>query len=165
MPVEIFTKEQFDAALPCKSSGESLALPMLYVYDVRQYVWTLPVANGMAILVYSGIGPNGMSADCGEDSIRAVIIRMSDGKVYGSKLKRWVTRQPGWRVRLTDMLREMWKIALLTGPCDCGGTIGVYLVRKKTSKNKGRMFRRCDGCELLEWLMKDDKGALRREAA
>ncbi len=180
MPVEIFTTDQFDAALP-HVQGKPLARTSSF--EDGQWTYMLPVANGMAIKVYSGIGSSGVSADCGEDSIRAVIVRLSDGRVYGSKLKRWVTRQPGWRARLTDMLREMWKLALLTGPCNasivtatygdmpygsrpCGGTIGVYLVRKP-GPNKGRMFRKCDGdkCKVFEWLVKDDKGALRKEAA
>lgn len=163
MPVEIFNKMQFEQALP-HANGSTLARS--FAFEDVQWTYTLPVAHGMAIKVYSGIGASGVSADCGEDSIRAVIVRASDGKVYGSKLKRWVTRQPGWRVRMTDMLREMWKLALLTGPCQCGGTVGVYLV-KKAGANKGRMFRKCDGdkCRVFEWLMVDDKGALRREAA
>ena len=167
MPVDIFNKLQFEDALPkvvftCVFEGTFAG----------QYTYTLPVANGMAIKVYSGIGASGVSADCGEDSIRAVIVRVSDGKVYGSKLKRWVTRQPGWRARMTGMLREMWKLALLTGPCACGGTVGVYLVRK-AGANKGRMFRKCDGDKcvamsgrpLFQWLVKDESGALRKEAA
>lgn len=159
MPVEIFTKDQFKAALPPVPFQEG------FDTEARQYIFDIDVTRTMAIRVYSGIGQSGVSAGCGEDSIRAIIIRTNDGKVYGSKLKRWVTRQSGWRTRLTGMLREMWKITLLTGPCACGGTVGVYVVRKKTSINKGRLFRRCDGCELLEWLVKDEKGALRKEAA
>ncbi len=126
----------------------------------------------MAIRVYSGIGASGVSADCGEDSIRAVIVRTVDGSVYGSKLKRWVTRQPGWRARLTDMLRDMWKLALFTGPCACGGTVGVYVVRKPGA-NKGRLFRKCDGAAcrvmggkpLFQWLRRDEKGTIWKEAA
>jgi hypothetical protein len=179
MPVDTFTKEQFEAALP-QSHGMPLARS--FAFENGQWVYTMPVladamkvpdAATMAIKVYSGIGASGVSAECGEDSIRAVIVRESDGKVYGSKLKRWVTRQPGWRVRMTDMLREMWKLALLTGPCACGGCVGVYLV-KKAGPSKGRMFRKCDNdaCRedhgrkpLFEWLVVDDKGALRKEAA
>lgn len=103
MPVEIFTKEQFEAALP-HSHGETLASS--FTFEDGQWVFIIPVVPDvmsipgegcMAIKVYSGVGASGVSAGCGEDSIRAVIVRMSDGRVYGSKLKRWVTRQPGWR--------------------------------------------------------------------
>ncbi len=158
MPVDTFTKDQFDAALP--------QLPRTSAFEAGQWVWTLPVRSGMAIKVYSGIGASGVSAGCGEDSIRAVIVRTGDGRVYGSKLKRWVTRQPGWRARMTDMLRAMWKLALLTGPCNCGGCVGVYVARK-AGPNKGRMFRKCDGakCRVFEWLVIDESGALRKEAA
>lgn len=160
MPVDIFTVDQFEDALPTFGFVREFSL------GARQYVFTVHVKNGMALRVYSGIGTSGVSADCGEDSIRAVVIRQSDAKVYGSKLKRWVTRQPGWRARLTDMLREMWKLALLTGPCKCGGTVGVYIV-KKPGPNKGRLFRKCDApsCKMFEWLVKDAAGALRKEAA
>ena len=159
MPVDVFTKEQFKAALPSVPGIRD-------AFESGQWTYTLPVKNGMALKVYSGVGPSGVSAGCGEDSIRAVIVRMGDGRVYGSKLKRWVTRQPGWRTRLTDMLRGMWKLALLTGPCACGGTVGVYAVRK-AGANKGRLFRKCDGggCRVFEWLTVDDSGALRKEAA
>ncbi len=169
MPVEIFTKEQFEAALP---TARGMTLATSFAFEDGQWVYCIPVANGMGIKVYSGIGPSGVSAGCGEDSIRAVIVRRPDGKVYGSKLKRWVTRQPGWRERLTDMLHEMWKLALLTGPCACGGTVGVYIVRK-TGPNKGKMFRKCDGkaCRAMggkpvfQWLRRDEKGTIWKEAA
>ena len=156
MPVDIFTKEQFEAALPPVHRAAQ--------FVDGQWTYTLPVKRGMALKVYSGIGASGVSAECGEDSIRAVIVRESNGKVYGSKLKRWVTRQPGWRVRMTDMLREMWKLALLTGPCACGGCVGVYKV-KKAGVNKGRLFRKCDGtCGLFEFLTKTNT-SLRKDAA
>lgn len=161
MPVDHFTREQFEAALPRhKTTGEVLHTPP--VVENGQYVYTLPVSAHSGLRLYSGIGSNGLSAGCGKDSIRVIIIRLSDGKVYGSKLQRWVTRQAGWAGRLTGLLREMWKLAGKCGPCCasvwrdktdlCGGFWGVYRV-KKAGENKGRLFRRCDGqCGGWQWL-------------
>ncbi len=158
MPVEQFTKTQFEAALPCHRHSGNVLFDQ-HALEAGQWVYRLPVTAHVALRLYSGIGANGLSAACGKDSIRVVVVRLEDGKVYGSKLQRWVTRQTGWEGRLTGLLREMWKMALRCGPCtkffeftQCNGFWGVYRCRKPGA-NKGRLFRKCDGaCGGFEWL-------------
>lgn len=159
MPVDHFTREQFEQALPHhKRTGERLHMPP--ALENGQWVYTFPVSASTGLKLYSGIGTDGMSAGCGEDSIRVVVVRLQDGKCYGSKLQRWVTRQKGWAGRLEGLLREMWKLGRLCGPCYgagivpklCSGFWGVYRV-KREGTNKGRLFRKCDGlCGGFEWL-------------
>ncbi len=174
MPVDHFTREQFEAVLPRhKLNGAALHQPP--TLENGQWVYTFPVgstypgaANGVGLRLYSGIGSDGNSAACGKDSIRVIVVRLSDGRCYGSKLQRWVTRQRGWEGRLVVLLRAMWRMALKAGPCldvveghgkavirtgtPCGGFWGVYRCRKPGA-NKGRLFRKCDGaCGGFEWL-------------
>ncbi len=171
MPIDQFTRAEFESQLPRhKVTGDQLYTSL--GFNEGQWVYYFPVTPHIGLKLYSGIDEHGVSAGCGKDSIRVIIIRLSDGKVYGSKLQRWITRQHGWAERLTGLLRAMWKMALRCGPCKqptyletegygggtiggnvpCGGFWGVYRVNKP-GVNKGRLFRKCDGaCSGWEWL-------------
>lgn len=73
MSIDQFTQEAFEAALPVDADGaplwESLGL------QSGEYMYAVPVirADGrqVRIVIRSSVGPDGVAADTGEDSIRA----------------------------------------------------------------------------------------------
>lgn len=177
MPVEIFTREQFEYALPMK--GKFACWRGLGIVD-GEYSYLIPCTNGngVGIHIRSSIGPSGKSAECGENSIRAWIVdaeasRNGDHRPLGNKIQRWTTREKGWERRLWNpkaekekdkgLLWHLGKMASMIGPCpQCGTRTRVFRVRK-AGPNKGRAFLKCpneecggqDGRAYFQWL--DDK--------
>ena len=95
MPVEIFTKDQFEEVLELFKVGWEEK------YEYGE--WRYHIAQGKkgVLHVASSVGLDGLSKASGKDSIR----------VWGSymgkpikKTKRWITRVPGWEDRLRDRL-------------------------------------------------------------
>lgn len=111
--VERFSKEQFEAALPfCKTTGVPLWLPLGLIDG--EYSYTIPVTDtNKRIIIRSSIGPSGIAADTGEDSIRLWVEYHYKDRWYPlAKRSRWVTRIPNWEGRITDKLRELYELAL-----------------------------------------------------
>jgi hypothetical protein len=168
MPVEIFTKAEFEDALPKKKDSDEPAWSCLGLVD-EEYAYLIPVSvkNNVGIHVRSSVSRTGFSAECGEDSIRAWIVDMTDGKPMGGKISRWTTRQPGWQHRLWNpthadpskrgVLWQLRNMAAKIVPCPkCGKErVKVFKV-KKEGPNHGRPFRTCkaggEGCGFFEWL-------------
>ena len=152
MPVESFTREQFEAALPRnKRSGDPLCKP-LGVQD-KEYAYMLPIIGRqhVGILIRSSVDSSGVSAGCGEDSIRAYIVDPTTQKPLAKKLTRWTTRQRGWESRLTNLLQRLYKTALRIKDCEkC--KIPMRLRVSKTEKNPDRPFLSCPNCDAFEWL-------------
>lgn len=115
MTVEIFTREQFEAALPVhEATGAAL---WDYVGLVRdEHVYHLPVANtNKRIVIRSSVKRGGKSALTGRDSIRLWVeyYYRKVGRWFPlGKLDRWTTREPGWEIRMTRKLRELYRLAL-----------------------------------------------------
>lgn len=158
MPIDRFTKEEFEAALPVhQESGQVLwscrgCVGGEFVYDVSTAIPEL------VIRVRSSVGPDGMAADSGEDSIRVWLCH-TDGTPWGSKTQRWVTRMPGWADRLKTLLREQYKVVLLIKRHKCPTCGWPKLFKCKTEKNMGRLFIACtggddNGCKkkVFEWV-------------
>lgn len=153
--VDHFTKQQFEDALPRDKAGHRLCIEAGCLDG--EYVYTMPVTmkssdHQVRIEIRSSVGPDGVSADVGENSIRAYLTHYNtELKAWyplGSKSQRWVTRQPGWEKRLTDMLRTLYSWRLKAGDCPhCGHPKGIFKVRKD-GPNFGRVFAKCnEGCE------------------
>jgi len=117
MPVEQFTKEQFEDALPKhrdtdKPLWESLGL------DSGEYTYAIRVMdNGQQtnkrVVVRSSINQHGHSAAKGQDSIRVYAVYWYKGRWRPlKKLDRWTTRVPGWQDRMNDKIRELYKLCL-----------------------------------------------------
>lgn len=121
-PIDIFTRERFENALPVhKTSGEKL-WKSLGLYK-GEYVYVVPVYEGeIEIIVRSSVGISGVSADTGEDSIRCWL--SSPKTNLGKKMSRWTTRLPNWEVRLANILRKLYAFGrkLKCGRC---GSIGI----------------------------------------
>ena len=91
MPIERFTKDEFEKAL-ANISSEFRA----YFYKSEwHYQWQF-TEKGL-IKVNSSIGATEVARDTGEDSIRVWIVY--DGKPL-KKSRRWITRVSGWQDRL-----------------------------------------------------------------
>lgn len=145
MSVDTFTLEEFAAALPHhKVTHKELCEYQGFVAGEHQFY--MPIDGLTGITIRSSIGRLGVSADCGEDSIRAWL-SYNDGKPLGSKVSRWTTRVPGWEKRLEDVLRTLWQWRKSAGDCPhCHMPKQVFKV-KKEGPNHGRIFAQCDICK------------------
>lgn len=150
MAVDIFTKAQFESALPVHNqTGE----PLWRFGGLRdgEYEYLMPIDSLSAILIRSSIHSDGFSAESGEDSIRAWLVNNED-KPLGSKVSKWVTRVPGWETRLKETLRTLWQLRKQSGNCiNCGEPLGIFKV-KKEGPNKGRWFAKCINHNGFVWL-------------
>lgn len=158
MPIDHFTREQFESYLPVgKINGEQLWKPLGIIS--REYCYLVPVSPYIGILVRSSVGTAGMSARAGQDSIRLYIVRSDTLTPYGSKLSKWTTRLPGWPERMLTILRSLWLMARKAGPClRCNtGFCGIY-----RTKIGGGIFLKCDHCMNFEWVkMKAESSSAR----
>ena len=166
MPIDSFDRTRFESALPKHKLTGAVLWESRGVID-GEYCYLLPVTAHSGLLIRSSIHTDGQSAASGKDSIRVVVVRITDLEARGSKLKGHTTRLPNWESRLTALLRRMWPMARLTEPCrqvtmdpksreerTCPGWIWVYKCKKEGSPNKGRMFRKCSekSCKFFQWL-------------
>lgn len=138
--VEIFTRHEFEAALPKhKTTGEKLWTPVgLYL---GEYTYVLPVKDGVSIMIRSSIGASGVSADTGEDSIRMWLINPVTLSPVGSKVSNYITRVTGWQTRLLAQLRLLYTLASKVRPCSCGGNVQIF--KTKQGANKDKLFLAC----------------------
>jgi hypothetical protein len=124
--IDIFTREEFEQALPVhETTRERLWRPLgLTGSGGGEYTYAVPViGNEVRILIRSSVRANERSADVGKDSIRCWLVD-ANSRPLGKKLVRWTTRLPGWQVRMTRILRQLYLLGLkLRCPC---GRIGVY---------------------------------------
>lgn len=145
MPVEIFNQAQFEEVLPKhKTTGAPLWVRHGFVEGELEYYMPIDTATG--IIIRSSIGRNGLSAETGQDSIRAWLTDKY-GTPLGSKVSRWTTRIEGWDKRLCDVLRTLWGWRKQAGNCpNCGAPKRIFKV-KKEGPNKGRIYAKCSICE------------------
>lgn len=138
MTVCTFTVPEFEAALPHgKQDGRPLCQSLGCLRG--EHSWLMKIDDQTAILIRSSIGPSGFSRSAGEDSIRAWLVETPDLRPLGSKVQRWVTRQPGWEVRLVEMLRTLWAWRRDSGNClECGQPNLVF-----RNHNSKEIFTRC----------------------
>jgi hypothetical protein len=144
MPVDLFTRQQFEAALPHDQHG------VLWVYRGVQdgeHTYHLMVPNKhlptLGIIIRSSVHESGTSAAAGEDSIRCWLADIETDKPYGSKIKKYVTRVKGWEKRLTDRLRLLYKLGLSLTPCPGCKEMRKAFVVKAPTDNHGRFFQNC----------------------
>ncbi|HUW11965.1 MAG TPA: UvrD-helicase domain-containing protein, partial [Anaerolineae bacterium] len=113
MSTERFTTEQFEAALPVDSTtGEKLWESLGMVQGERAYAVAVKGTN-KRIIIRSSIGVSGVAASSGQDSIRLwaeYYYPKADEWFSLAKLDAWTTRVSGWERRMTEKLRELWKL-------------------------------------------------------
>jgi len=152
--VEIFSRAEFEAALPCLKGTTQ---PLWSALGVKhgEYCYTLPVKPGVLIQIRSSVKPNGFAAESGADSIRCFISDL-DGNGMGSKDQRWITRVPGWGDRMKDVLRLLWKKGNRIVPCPkCSKLMKVF--KTDGGENDGRWYMKCIPCNWWDSWLPEDK--------
>ena len=181
MTIEIFTKKQFENALPVnKYTGAPLWSCMGFVRGTWQYLIKIddvkniePVGAQIGILIQSTVARNGISKDVAEDSIRLWLVEFwgefRPGGEMGTwsempisvKTLRWITRQPGWQKRLDLSIRQLWYMRKAAGNCPGCGKPKLIAKSKKRNENFGRMFATCrsiPNCpNSFEWIELDSE--------
>lgn len=144
MTTELFTKAQFEEALPThRLTKEPLWGYEGFVKGEHQY--RVPVKDGVVIIIRSSIDGSGFAADTGQDSIRAWLWSTQHDKPLWKGGRDWVTRVPGWPKRLRDLLRTLYLRGQKVAKCKCGGQAAVF--KTKNGTNKGKLYYKCLGCE------------------
>lgn len=146
MPVEIFTREQFESALPKHKTTQS-PLWQFAGQETGEYVYAIPVLNkhlAMKIMIRSSISTaTDLSADTSQDSIRVWLVDAVTSLPMSAKLRAYTTREKGWQGRLVALLRDQYKIAMRLTPCGVCGKVRHAYKTKKAGENKGRLFQAC----------------------
>lgn len=162
MPVEIFSKAQFEAALP-KIKGTSLPAWQCIGLDKGEYTYVIPLgtppgSKPASILIRSSVDQTGWSRATGEDSIRVYVVENRTGKPLSGKVHRWTTRLPGWQDRMMEIVRFLAEMAVKIGECPkCHKDLTRLGKVKKAGPNKGRWFISCWKCnDHFEWMDKVD---------
>lgn len=155
MSVDTFNREQFEAALPRdKATGLNLWSYMGFVKG--EHVYAINVNERIHILVRSTIDASGVSAPCGEDSIRLWLAEIGSERPLMGKLTRWVTRVPGWQARITEQARQLYRISRKLKPHPACNKIPV-IRRSKTKREDGNeYFIKCVECDtFIGWTQLD----------
>lgn len=147
MPIDQFTKERFEAALPVSKNGGA----RLWKYaGIRggEFCYVLPITPnpGVAIFIRSSVRADGIAAGTAEDSIRCWLVDDPGGRSLGSKNARWISRVKGWDRRLAETLRRLWRLGAQLGVCEYCNTRHHALKVKKKGPNLGRWFAACPRC-------------------
>jgi len=160
MPVDTFTREQFEAALPRNKQTQAQLWKADGLVD-GEYEYTVRISEHVVIKIRSSVKYNGVSGECGKDSIRLWLADPTTGKPMGNKLNRHTTRVNGWQLRMTEALRELWRMGSKVTVCPtCGKAVVKVFKVKKDGPNKGRTFLKCmvepkvgeQKCDYFEWL-------------
>ncbi len=90
--IDAFDLPRFETALPRTAAGAALWTAL----GVRsaEYCYLIAVKPGIAIYVRSSLGPNGLCAESGNDSIRCWLALDETGAPLGSKNERWISQRP-----------------------------------------------------------------------
>lgn len=185
MPIDRFSREQFEAALP--RTGKTNALWQHIGLVSGEHCYVIPVQPGVLIYVRSSVGIDGVAAETAQDSIRCWLAADSTGKPLGSKLNRWISRVNGWEKRMTETLRTLWRVGKKLGKCNrllecdteytepkrgwmeglpgaksgplvrCNGQM-LALKVKKPGEHLGCWFTKCSACGAFgDWIL-DEMG-------
>jgi hypothetical protein len=176
MPIDYFTKQEFEDALPAPK-GQPLWTYAGFNLGEHTYLVRPFPSIPYGILVRSSVDGADTSKGCGEDSIRGRIVSITPNPkpgeppiltFHGGKSQRWVTRVKGWEERLTAMLRKLANQVNYCRLCpNCeGADLVPFTVKAKGNGNKGKGFVCCpsDQCSKGEgksrtffWTDDDDK--------
>lgn len=153
MPIDTFTINQFEAALPHDPKKGNAAIFAHIGMIESEHCWAYEMCHGnMRILVRSSIDSTGVSAATGDDSIRIIIQQRFNGswRSCGKGSDAYTTRVPGWPSRLKTKIREVFSrvktIRLELAPDEV-----VFFC--KTGANAGRPFSQVNG-NFKRWLDK-----------
>lgn len=165
MPIERYSKAQFEAALPIHKVTRQPLWAGRGLVDGEQ-VYDVTVSRFARIVVRSSIDGSGFAADTGEDSIRLwVEVQREDSSWQAlKKLDAYTTRVPGWAERMTEKMRALWAVAAkIRQPVPtcvrCGGRHTAWIT--KDGVNAGRPASKCFTCSSgFRWLDEEAVTAL-----
>ena len=161
MATEIFSKNEFEAALPTHKLTNAALWQSKGLVD-GEYVYYVPVNENAGIMIRSSIGASGYAASTGEDSIRLWLSGPDNGdsRAKSCKLDTYTKRTKNWRTTMLDKLRNLYQIGKFVRPCKCGGMVRVSR-SSKDNEHKGYLFASCSnhGCHdtRFAWIA-DPKG-------
>lgn len=149
MAVEIFTKQEFEAAIPKECLWKCIGAVQ------GEYAYLLHFGNPYALIhLRSSVAPNNVSRGTGEDSIRAWVVGVKEGiseeefeskdfetQVIGAKTQKYVTRVKGWQVRMLDMLQKLSNVGLYVQPCPVCSEL--LRIGKGKGENKDKVTISC----------------------
>jgi len=155
MPIDYFSREEFEAALPRDKVDQA----PLWAYSgivAGEHQYTIPVLSRHSghgdlviatIHIRSSVMADGESAGKGQNSIR-VWLKDSKDQIMAPKQK-YITRVPGWSGRLETMLRNLYRLALQAGICPkCHST--RHIVKGKDGRVWALCPNRCRTGKRLE---------------
>lgn len=124
-----------------------------YVGSIKnEECWAMPIGVGkLRILIRSSINSStGLSASCGEDSIRLIIERKQGEKwvPLGKGPDAYTTRLKGWQNRLRDKIKYLYDLLIVVNQ-DFDDTDCVLISKKAHSK--GKIFKHTSGGQFF-WL-------------
>jgi hypothetical protein len=142
--IDQFTREEFENYLSIHSPFSCLGL----IQGEEAYL--IPLDEQTGIMVRSSVKKSGVSAGTSKNSIRAWLV--SGSKPLGSKISKWITRQPGWQERVDEQIKQLTLWRALAGDCkECDKPKGIFIAH--TEKNDGRPFARCkEHKDSFQWL-------------
>lgn len=158
MPIDRFSRGEFEEALVDILSNKGRELEIIHkglVSGEYEYHIPLPPNNKVYLAIRSSIDASGFAAKVGANSIRVWLVDARNDQPIGNKAQSWVTRVPGWKIRLGKVMRELTGRRMSTGDCHlCKAPISIFEV-KKISPNTGRLFGKCTDCDFWwGWLDK-----------
>ena len=157
MPTEIFSREQFEAALEHINPNY-----ILQGVISGEYQYLLPIDDEVGITIRSTVLRHGWSADTSKNSIRIWLSeRIPDDFAESgyswsplsgrhNAVARWITRESGWPTRLTKLVNTLTEWRVQSGNC-CN--VPKLILQAKTTTNQGRVFAKCRVCgKGFSWL-------------
>ncbi len=133
MAVELFTRQEFERALP----GARLV-----GCHGHEYVYAVGTSHPrVSIRVHSSVNVRTGRADgTGENSIRMYLYLEDAGRSLGKDGTEYTTRVKGWQARLGDKIAAL-RARVRKCP-ECGG-VGIVRAVRKEGPNRGRRFWSC----------------------
>lgn len=170
MPIEQFTREEFEVALEAACYALDLHWTSRGLIS-GEWCYDVVLDASAVIRVRSSVWSHGRQAPKGEDSIRLYLIHADTETPIGVKVDAWTTRVKGWERRVREKLHviQLWR--KIAGDCDTVGCEhyarprGLYRV-KKPGPNRGRAFAKCYACNssFFAWLPESRKEIKRYNA-
>jgi len=122
---------------------EPWGFDLIALAGVVELVWQKIRPSGVAVRVFSGINPSGVSRGVGEDAIRVELYYIREGVTYRIGGTKRVHRVENWRENLKGRIAT-WKDWSGIGPsCPKCGAPTIEREVKKEGPNKGKKFYSC----------------------
>lgn len=157
--IETFDQFEFFSTLIAIASPDWIVKDLGLV--MGEYCYDIVLDAKVSIRVRSSIHEDGASAPVGEDSIRLWLLHHVTGTQLSKLPNSYVTRVPGWQVRLEDCIHLLASYRAMSGDCpNCQHPLWVY--RSKTEGfNEDRLFTSCFDCKkTFHWLEDAPHGTL-----